>query len=146
MQCSSAAITYNSITSALCPSHPAASHSQIVLLANDDPAITIPIPSPLSHPLSPHLRPITCSALQWNCNLTTRLPQLRNHLQDNAFNALAFQEPIMSAGSIRILGHIAYYSRPPRHGVTPQATLHVRRQFMQTEFVEYVEVTVERGK
>ncbi|KAG0420943.1 hypothetical protein HPB47_003163 [Ixodes persulcatus] len=66
--------------------------------------------------------PLTCSALQWNCNgLRTRLPELRDHLLHHAYDAVALQEPRMPAGSIRIAGHVVYYGRPLVAGVTPRA-------------------------
>lgn len=142
MPCSPAASIYYGVTSALFPGHPAASHSQAVPPTKDDPAI-IPISSPRSHALSPHLHPITHSALQWICKgLRTRLPEMRQHLRDYAYDAVALQEPRMTTGSIQITGHIVHYSRPPRPRLTPRATILVRIQLTQTE-VELSDLCIE---
>lgn len=135
MQGPSAASIHNDDTSVPVSRNSAISQSQMVRTKNN-PTTSNTIPASHPPPPSPQLHPLACSALQWNCNgLRTRLPELREHLIDHAYDAVALQEPRMPANSIRITGHVAYYSRPTLPGATPRAALLIRRGLTQVEVV-----------
>ncbi|KAG0417392.1 hypothetical protein HPB47_005634 [Ixodes persulcatus] len=108
-------------------------------------------PTHLNFPRLEDVRSTSASLVTAESTATTTL-QLRNHLGDNSYDAIALQEPRMTAGDMRIAGHVVYASKPHSARGFPRAALLVRRKLPQsevdlndlcTEGAEFVAVTVE---
>ncbi|KAG0445176.1 hypothetical protein HPB47_018922 [Ixodes persulcatus] len=112
---------------------PAVRKKPSYVLGVDNATTTSAKPTPAAS-IVMEITPPTHLILQWNCNgLKTRLPELRNHLGDNSYDAVALQEPRMTAGNMRIAGHVVYASKPHVARGVPRAALLVRRELPQSE-------------